>query len=264
MKISQTGINFIKGFEGFRGSVYKDIAGVSTIGYGSTGKFMRGLTSVTESQATDMLKDAVDEVFGVQVSNDLDRLGINLNQNEFDALVSMAYNVGVAGLLGSTLYSDIVKGIRDNSTITKDFAMWCKAGGNTVQGLVRRRSEEAAMFLKVSSTPMVKVAAKVVQAQATGHADIKILQKELNLQCNAGLKIDGWGGDLTLAACPLVRINAKGNITKWIQIKIGMESKYHTGNFLALTQSAVKAYQNSKRLNADGEVGQNTWRQLLK
>ena len=116
MQISQQGINFIKEFEGFRANVYLDMAGVRTIGYGSTGAFMRGLVNVTEAQATEMLKSAVDDVFGSKISNDLARLGVILNQNEFDAIVSMAYNVGVAGLLGSTLYKDIVNGNRNKAT----------------------------------------------------------------------------------------------------------------------------------------------------
>jgi len=263
MKISQDGINFVKGFEGFRGSVYNDLVGVATLGYGMTGTSIKGLTSITELVASTMLEDLINRNYGNPLSKDLARLGVILNQNQFDALTSMAYNVGVAGLLGSTLYRDIANGIRDKNTITKDFAMWCKAGGNTVQGLVRRRSEEATMFLKATNN-VILTTAKVSAPQPTGHADIKILQKELNLQCKANIKVDGWGGKLTLAACPTVRPGAKGNITKWIQTKIGMEAKYRTGNFLSLTETAVKAYQNSKKIFVDGIVGQNTWKELLK
>jgi len=256
MKISAQGVNLIKGFEGFRNSVYKDIIGVSTIGYGSTGKFMRGLTSVTESQATDMLKDAVDEVFGEQVSNDLDRLGVNLNQNEFDAIVSMAYNVGVAGLLGSTLYSDIVKGIRDKNIITNDFAMWCKAGGVTVQGLVRRRKEEAEMFLKVSSAPVPRAVPK-----SAGNEFINRLQQELNKQYNAKLIVDGYYGPKTLNACPMVKITARGNITRLIQERLGVNADGIFGNN---TLNAIKNFQRKNGVAADGIVGNNTWKQLLK
>ena len=73
-----------------------------------------------------------------------------MKQNEFDALVSMAYNVGVGGLLGSTLYRNVCNGIRDKDTITSNFLMWNKAGGNVIAGLTRRRKEEAEMFLKNS------------------------------------------------------------------------------------------------------------------
>ena len=118
------------------------------------------------------------------------------------------------------------------------------------------------IFIKDITNNVILASKPVVKA--TGSKVIKILQRELNKQYNSRLDVDGWGGKLTLGACPTLRIGAKGNITKWVQTKIGMASKYHTGNFLELTLTAIKAFQNQHKLYVDGVVGENTWRQLLK
>jgi GH24 family phage-related lysozyme (muramidase) len=148
MKVSKECIDFVKRFEGFSATVYKDIVGVSTLGYGMTGSEIKGLTRVTEVQASTMLENLINSKYALPISNNLDSKKIVLKQNEFDALISMAYNIGIGGLLDSTLYKNICKGIRDKVTITSNFLMWNKAGGNVVAGLTRRRTEEAEMFLK--------------------------------------------------------------------------------------------------------------------
>lgn len=152
MNISDTGINFIKGFEGFSAIPYKDMVGVLTLGYGMTGSLIKGLTSISITQATALLKTAIQNSYAVPISNDLVSKKVTLKQNQFDALVSFAYNVGTTGLLNSTLYRNIVSGSRDRSTILTDFCMWDKAGGNVVSGLLRRRTAEAEMFLTGTET----------------------------------------------------------------------------------------------------------------
>jgi len=261
MKVSQTGVNFVKGFEGFRGSVYNDMVGVATLGYGMTGSAIKGLTNITEMVASNMLEDLINNKYGDPISKDLDRLGVKLNQNQFDAIVSMAYNVGVAGLLGSTLYSDIVSGVRDKNTITKDFAMWCKAGGVTVNGLLRRRNEEASMFLKATNNVILTSRPVVSKNNSTGNEFIKRLQRELNKQCNSNLIVDGYIGPKTLNACPTVKITARGNITKLLQEKLGVSADGIFGN---ATLNAVKNFQKRNGLSSDGIVGDATWAKLLK
>lgn len=147
MLISKNCVDMVKGFEGFSATVYKDIVGVPTLGYGMTGAEIKGLTRVTEVQASEMLKKLIDTKYAFTISTDLDAHKVKLNQNEFDALVSMAYNIGVGGLLGSTLYKHVCLGIRIPATITADFQMWSKAGGKVVQGLLNRRTKEAKLFL---------------------------------------------------------------------------------------------------------------------
>lgn len=148
--VSEQAIDFIKSWEGFYSEPYYDCVGVKTLGYGMTGEEIRGLDYVTEEQATSMLKDWINRKYAPIIKNDLDSQGIVLKQNEFDALVSFAYNCGTSktnGLLGSTLYRNICNGVRDSETITANFQAWSNSGGKRIEGLYRRRTKEAAMFL---------------------------------------------------------------------------------------------------------------------
>lgn len=144
--VSQQCVDFVKSFEGFYPTPYLDMVGVKTIGYGMTGSEITNLSSVTEKQASDMLKNLLNNNYAQPLKNNLDSSGVNLNQNQFDALVSMAYNIGIGGLLGSTLYRNVCSGIRDVNTITENFCAWSHAGGKVIAGLLRRRQEEAKMF----------------------------------------------------------------------------------------------------------------------
>ncbi|MBN1062709.1 cell wall-binding protein [Clostridium botulinum] len=145
--VSEACINFIKSWEGFFAKPYYDMVGVLTLGYGMTGDEIKGLSSITESKASDMLKDLINNKYAQIIKKSLDDKNISLKQNEFDALVSFAYNCGTAGLLGSTLYKNIVAGIRDKNTIISNFQAWSNGGGKRIEGLYRRRMKEAAMFL---------------------------------------------------------------------------------------------------------------------
>ena len=150
--VSDALIDFVKSWEGFSATPYYDVVGVKTLGYGMTGNEIEGLSSVTEEEATSMLKDWINNKYAPVIKSALDGKGISLTQNEFDALVSMAYNVGTAGVLGSTLFKNVCSGIRDAATITANFQAWSKAGGMRLEGLYRRRTKEAAMFLNANYT----------------------------------------------------------------------------------------------------------------
>jgi len=145
--VSNECIDFIKSWEGYFATPYYDEVGVLTLGYGMTGEEIQGILEVTEEQATSMLKDWINNKYAPVIKADLDSKGMTLNQNEFDALVSFAYNCGTGGLLGSTLYKNVVAGIRDTDTITSNFRAWSNGGGQRIEGLYRRRTKEAAMFL---------------------------------------------------------------------------------------------------------------------
>ena len=144
--VSPQCVDFVKSFEGFSATSYRDCVGVKTIGYGMTGAEIAGLSSVTEKQASEMLKNLLNNNYAQPLKSILDSKGVRLSQNQFDALVSMAYNVGVGGLLGSTLYKNVCSGIRDVGIITGNFCAWSYAGGKVIAGLLRRRQEEAKMF----------------------------------------------------------------------------------------------------------------------
>ena len=145
--VSDECINFIKAWEGFYPNKYVDCVGVLTQGYGLTGDEIKDLPdTITEKQASDILKDLVNNKYAKVIKQDLDSKGITLKQNEFDALVSFTYNCGTSALLGSTLYKNICAGVRDVNTIKSNFQAWSNGGGKRLEGLYRRRTKEANMF----------------------------------------------------------------------------------------------------------------------
>lgn len=147
---STTGIELIKRFEGLRLSAYLDAVRVPTIGYGHT-KTARMGQKITAAQAEELLvKDLA--VFE-QAVNDL--VAVDINQNEFDALVSFAFNVGAGALNRSTLLRVLNKGRRQAAA--DEFLRWNRAGARVLAGLTRRRAAERTLFL----TPFVAPEAKV-------------------------------------------------------------------------------------------------------
>ena len=151
MKITKTGkagIEMIKTFEGFRGTPYKCSAGVPTIGYGAT--FYPGGKKVTMTDAAITEEQAVELLANMLVSFEkyVDSYCIDtITQNQFDALVSFAYNLGPANLKASTLLKKVNANPNDES-IKLEFMKWVKAGGKTLKGLVRRREAEADLYFK--------------------------------------------------------------------------------------------------------------------
>lgn len=95
---------------------------------------------------------------------------------------------------------------------------------------------------------------------------VKELQEELNRQCNAGLKVDGYFGESTLNKCCIVREGARGNITKIIQtILINKNYKIQAdGIFGESTTESIKHFQGNKGLTQDGIVGKDTWKALFR
>jgi lysozyme len=150
--VSDTLIDFIKSFEGFSATPYFDEVNVKTLGYGMTGTEIEGINSVTEEQATQMLKDLINNKYAPVVKSDLDSKGVVLNQAEFDSLISFSYNCGTSALLGSTLYKNVCAGIKDAATITTNFQAWSNAGGQRLEGLYNRRTKEANIFLNSDYT----------------------------------------------------------------------------------------------------------------
>lgn len=153
MEISQKGINFIKREERFVSKPYLDIVGVPTIGYGTTCyengvKVKLSDQPVNESRATGLLTIQVNKVYAPAVEK---ALRVKVNQNQFDALVSFAYNVGTGGMAGSTLLKKINASINDSATITTWFGVWNKGTVNgkkvELKGLTLRRKREADLFL---------------------------------------------------------------------------------------------------------------------
>jgi len=140
------GLNLIKKKEGFVSIPYKCQAGVPTIGYGSTyyedgTKVTMADPGITEVQATKLLSNTIkgfEKAVNTYVTSDI-------NQNQFDALVSFTYNVGPDQFKKSTLLKYINNNPNDPN-IALEFAKWVKIKGNVSKGLVKRRAEESSLY----------------------------------------------------------------------------------------------------------------------
>ncbi len=141
MKISKECLEAIKRFEGFRAEAYICPGGKWTIGYGHT-KGVKSGQKITERAAEVLLEGDL-----LTYEKFVDDLGLRLNQNQFDALVDFAFNLGVGALAGSTLLRKIRLNKQDPE-ITGEFQRWTKAGGKVQPGLVNRRQWEADHYFK--------------------------------------------------------------------------------------------------------------------
>lgn len=144
MKISENGLKLIKKFEGCRLTAYQDAVGVWTIGYGTTNadKAITGTTicqglRISQETADEWLRQSIDCKYAPKVDK-YDRY--QWTQNEFDALVSFAYNIGsIDGLTA--------QGSRTRVEIAYMILAYNKAGGKVLTGLTKRRQEERTLFL---------------------------------------------------------------------------------------------------------------------
>jgi lysozyme len=146
MKLDESGYKLIQEFEGLSLVPYLCSAKVATIGYGST--FYPSSKKVTMQDqpislatAKWMLKETADKF-----AADVDKLiKSKLTQNQFNALVSFAFNLGVTSLGRSTLLKKV--NINPNDpTIAAEFLKWNKAGGKVLNGLTKRRAKEAKLY----------------------------------------------------------------------------------------------------------------------
>lgn len=147
MEYSEHALRLIKHFEGCSLESYQDSAGVWTIGYGHT-QGVKPNQSISQSQAETMLKHDL-EHFSFSVFQLLQEQGIQADQNQFDALVSFAFNVGIENLRTSTLLKKFKQ--QDIKGTAQEFLRWDKAtvdGRKVVlKGLTNRRNAELSLFL---------------------------------------------------------------------------------------------------------------------
>lgn len=125
----------IAAHEGFREEAYRDPVGIPTIGYGETKNVKMG-DKITQREALDRLKQSADE-HGQGITK---CIKVPLSQNEYDAYVSFAYNVGVGKFCKSTLVKKLNAG--DYVGACKELLKWNKAGGKVLPGLTKRRQKE--------------------------------------------------------------------------------------------------------------------------
>jgi lysozyme len=137
---SKDGLTLTEQFEGCRLVAYQDQVGVWTIGYGHTGSGVVSGLTITQDQAEDLLtSDVAASAAYVNAA-----VMVELQQNEFDALVDFVFNLGRGAFAGSTLLKNLNAGQFDAAAA--QFDLWDHAGGQVVAGLLRRRQAEQAMF----------------------------------------------------------------------------------------------------------------------
>lgn len=152
MQLSFKGLELIKSFEGFRSKPYLDTVGVPTIGYGNTyyangRKVSLQDKPLSQQEASDLKQVIINQDF-VPTINQLLKEEISqglITQNMFDALVSLAYNIGLGNLKKSSVIRLLKQGNKQGSADA--FLLWDKAGGKTLSGLTQRRKKERLLFL---------------------------------------------------------------------------------------------------------------------
>jgi lysozyme len=150
MKTSKAGIDLIKKWEGVKLTAYKCPAGIWTIGYGHTSaagspKVVAGMTITAKAAEEILVRDLLKYELGVKSA-----LTRAPNQNQFDALVSLCYNIGPGAFKKSSVAKRFNEG--NIAAAAEALRMWNKAGGKVLQGLVNRREDERKLFLKPVGT----------------------------------------------------------------------------------------------------------------
>ena len=264
MKISEKGLSMIERFEGCLLKASNKLDGVWTIGYGQTGSYYgkrvrRGMTT-TKALAHAWLRDHSIKTYEDAVTQ---AVKVPLNQNQFDALVSFAYNVGVGALKQSTALRKLNAG--DYAGAADALTMWTKCNGKVLAGLVRRRKEERALFL----TPVTQAKTTNTDLLRKGDRgdDVKLLQHRLNLlgwqltedgiwgvqtdsavrgyQYRAGLTVDGIVGAKTKAALIRDAILARA-------AEIGAYMVKHKWHYKDATYKAKDTWAATKALSKPG------------
>jgi len=164
LTLSPQGLDLIKQFEGFRAAPYLDAVGIPTIGYGAT-YYPGGIRvrmsdpPLTEAHASALLESMV-RPYEAAIN---DSVHVALAQQQFDALVSWAYNIGAESARKSTLVRLLNAG--DYAAAADQFLRWNRAGGRELAGLTRRREAERGLFLNAA------IPAALTAARQEGESD---------------------------------------------------------------------------------------------
>ncbi len=202
LKTGQAGLDLIKQFEGCRLTAYRCPAGVWTIGYGHTAGVAAGQRITQEEADRLLVSDA--EKYEKKVNKYHDRY--TWRQNEFDALVSFAFNVGSIDQLTAN-------GTRSRAVIAEKIMAYNKAAGKPLAGLTKRRQAEQNLFLcKSNARSTVKRGSRgedviylqkqlAVLGYSVGNVDglfgVKTLEAVKEFQAESGLDVDGIVGSKT-------------------------------------------------------------------
>lgn len=145
MKISQQGVDFLKKEEGFRNKAYRDSVGVWTIGYGSTGSHVGPGQRISDAEGEALLREDLQRFENIVNA----KIKQPMTQNQFDAMVSLAFNIGTGGFANSSVAKRFNEG--DTAGAADAFKMWSRAGRHK-NLLAKRRGREIAMFTGTGNT----------------------------------------------------------------------------------------------------------------
>ncbi len=247
MRISQNCLDIIRKWEGYRTDAYLDPVGIPTIGYGTIkypdGRKVSMGEKVTKAQAEEYLAFEVDKVVKALATH---LKNVAVNQNQFDAIVSLCYNIGVGGFSGSTILKKLKAG--DLAAAAAGFDLWNKGTVKGVKkvlpGLTNRRREERALFEKagpggdpIAVPNMESGVAPAGKTPETKKAPLTILKKG-----SQGRDVSLWQTFLN---------------TQGIGVTVD-------GDFGPKTVKATKAYQKQSGIGVDGEVGPKTIKSAVK
>ena len=194
MKMTKEGLALIKRFEGLRLDAYRDAVGVWTIGYGHTSVAgapeVRAGLRISEADAHEILARDV-ETFARGV---LDAVTVELSEQQFSALVSFAYNVGLGGFKRSSVLTAV--NARDFEAVPRRLNLWTKAGDRVLPGLVRRRAAEGALFMSenaASSREIIAPASSkpVLESRTMWSAMLVMLLAVLQAWLSVSLQLAG-------------------------------------------------------------------------
>lgn len=256
MKMGSKGLSLVKSFEGLYLKAYKCPAGVWTIGYGHTGKVdgkpIREGMIITEKKAEDLLRQDMEE-FEKAVKT---LVKVKINQNQFDALVSFAFNCGSGALKSST----ILKMVNQKKFITaaRHFEDWSKATVNgkkvVLPGLLRRRKAEASLF----STG--------IPVKSTSYTREKFVK---DLQKTKKKKETGIATLTLLSSLPTIgeKYTKDSNIIKYVKKymkKLGYFKGTINTKYDIKLSNAVKRYKIAEQIDStSGNIGSEMWKKLL-
>jgi lysozyme len=207
--INQAGLDLIKRWEGCKLKAYKDVAGVWTVGYGLTSRAgfieVGPDTTLTQEEADYYLEKVVAD-FANKIRP---MITAPINENQFSAFVSLAYNIGVGAFKKSSALKRFNAG--EVSRVPDAMRMWKKAGGKVVQGLINRRNAEVELFLTPVATPepSIRPKSRTTPAQSrTVQSSVVQGATAVGGAVGALNALDGTAQIIALVGCILVALLA--------------------------------------------------------
>jgi len=256
-KINESGLALIKKFEGLRLVCYDDGVGVATIGYGHTKTVQLrdiGKKKITEQQAEELLKEDI-----TSSERAVERyITIELNNNQFAALVSFTFNLGAGSLRTSTLRRKLNAG--DYDSIPSELARWVNAGGKRLEGLVKRRHAEAELFITVLNDAPVATEFTSPHRLDIPAADAKLMLKAYLSDPSVILQRGNVDDSGAVRYSYLMQNVPDGYVIDFQTdlLTLGFNEIELDGVFGMNTRTALKKFQAKAAINKNGIVDTNS------